>query len=164
VSEYAALKKEFVPGFLETISGWIREKEHVAVPPAGANAPPVSAAPAPAAAPAPPVPAPPPAEGSVEARADGFLRKVEKREFAAAAKEFAPEVASRMSAADLGVAWGNLIEQIGALRAVTERKTETEEGYTRVDLTCAFERGRRVVRVVYDGTGKIAGLWFRAAE
>ncbi len=167
VSEYAGLRKEFVPGFLETISGWIREKEHITVPPpgaAGANAPRVEAAPAPARVPAPSLPAPPPAEGSLEARADGFLRKVEKREFAAAAREFAPEVASRMSAADLGAAWGGLIEQIGELRAVTERKTETEEGYTRVDLTCAFERGRRVVRVVYDGTGKIAGLWFRPAE
>ncbi len=39
VSEYAALKKEFVPGFLDTISSWIREKVRVGATPAGPTAP-----------------------------------------------------------------------------------------------------------------------------
>jgi uncharacterized protein len=153
-SEYAALKKEFVPGFLDTISGWIREKVGSGTAPTAAAA---AAAPAPAAAPTPAAP------GSPEAHAESFLRKLEKRAFDEAAKEFSPQVASRMSAAELGEAWKGLIAQNGSLQAVARRQAVEEDEYTRVDLTCAFERGRAVVRVVYDRDGKVAGLWFRPA-
>ncbi|MBZ5639983.1 MAG: alpha/beta fold hydrolase [Acidobacteriia bacterium] len=151
VSEYAVLGKEFVPGFLDTISGWIRERTSPTASAAttGAQAPPAAQAAAAR-----------PASGSVEARAEAFLGTLDRRAFVEAATEFGPELASRITVADLGAAWDKQIAQVGAFRKVIERRTAAEDDVTRVDLTCAFERGRRVVHLVYDAAGKIAALRF----
>ncbi len=157
-SEYAALPKEFVPGFLETISGWIREKTGLGPAPTGAGG--TAASQALGAVPEP-VPAPPPPAGSVEAEAEAFLRLLEKGDFEGAVARFGPDMKAAMGPAKLREAWSAQISHGGALRAVTGRSLgKGPDGMAIVDLACAFEKGRLTVRVVLDRGLKVAGLWF----
>ena len=60
----------------------------------------------------------------------------------------------------LGEAWTGLTQQLGAFERQTGTRTTREMDYEAVYVHCQFERGRADVKVVFDGNGKVAGLWF----
>ncbi len=152
-SEYDSLAKEFVPGFLDTLTSWIRQKNGLgATPPAAAAA---SAVPAPAKA----------GEASPQVSvAESFLRKLVAEEFSSASQAFDATMAAAMPPYQLRDTWKGLLAQSGAFRDITERREAAKEGNTIVDFICAFERGPLVVRVVVSPDGKVSGLWFLPVE
>jgi dienelactone hydrolase len=71
------------------------------------------------------------------------------------------ETMARLMPADkLAEVWKTLLGQVGALRHIDSSTTEEDRGYHRVLVPCEFERGKLIAKVVFDGRGRLAGLFF----
>ena len=59
--------------------------------------------------------------------------------------------------------WGSLQKQVGAFQQQTGVHTDRMQGYDVVFVTCQFEQSLLDVKVVFDASGQIAGLFFLPA-
>ena len=84
--------------------------------------------------------------------------------FIDAAKDFDTTMMNALGPTKLQEFSKQLIAQAGAFKSVGAPQLTTEQGYRVVVLPTTFERGNINVRVVFDGNGKVAGLFFRPAE
>lgn len=82
-------------------------------------------------------------------------------DYEAASKDFNGIMRAALPPARLEAFAGTLNQQVGKFKAVREVKTGTEQGYQVVILVSEFERATLDVRVVLDGDGKVAGLFFK---
>jgi dienelactone hydrolase len=85
------------------------------------------------------------------------------RRFDEVARRFDEKMAAALPAAKLGATWDGLLAQVGALRAVGQARRERSGGFDAVVLEARFERASLDVKWVFDGRGRITGLWFLPA-
>jgi hypothetical protein len=77
-------------------------------------------------------------------------------EFAAAGDE---TMRAGFTAAACQNLWAKLEFQLGAYEAIVDVRVVPAPPYDAVNLTCRFQRGKAVIRIVLDDDDHIAGLW-----
>jgi hypothetical protein len=130
-------------------------------PPAMTTTPPPPAA---TAAPAPAAPAPATDAAGREAHARALVDAMARGDFAAATADFDATMTRVMPPEKLGAVWAQLTTQAGAFGGIEKVKEKPVEAYVQVLLTGRFAKGNLVTKVVFDGAGKVAGLFFTPAE
>jgi|SRR6185369_4921266 len=92
--------------------------------------------------------------------AAAVVRQLAAEDFCAAQKDFDSNLKRTFTTEKLQQWWATIIRQAGAFKQqlhATQQKTP--EGYDAVLVTCELEKSRIVIRVVFDVTQKIVGLW-----
>ena len=89
-----------------------------------------------------------------------FIDLLAKGDYANAVAMCDSTVKSRMSEARLKEIWESVTAQAGSLTSIPEVKTQKYQVYDIVLVTCQCERKTFDTRVVFDASGKIAGLSF----
>jgi dienelactone hydrolase len=104
---------------------------------------------------------PAPAEDAFTVKARAFLAAMEKGDFTLAARDL-DETMLKVSGPDkLEPMWTKQLPvQLGAFKKQMASRRERLQGYEIVLITCEFEKATLDARVVFDKTGKIAGLGF----
>jgi dienelactone hydrolase len=102
-------------------------------------------------------------ETSPEARARSLVDALHRRAFAEATGTFSDEVRAALSAEQLEGAWDATLARHGAWKACGEATSVAGDGRTQVSLRCEHAREPLEVRVTYDASGKVIGLFFRPA-
>lgn len=105
--------------------------------------------------------APSQTEDALTIKARAFLTAMEKGDFQLAARDF-DETMLKVSGPDkLETMWTKqLPAQLGAFKKQAASRRDQLQGYEIVLVTCEFEKTTLDARVVFDKTGKIAGLGF----
>ncbi|HYA48399.1 MAG TPA: alpha/beta fold hydrolase, partial [Burkholderiales bacterium] len=101
------------------------------------------------------------AEDALTVKARAFLTAMAKGDFELAVRDFDEAMLKAMPADKLEVLWTKqLPAQVGAFKQQGPARRDQLQGYEVVLITCSFEKGPFDARVVFDKTGKIAGLQF----
>jgi len=103
------------------------------------------------------------AAGAPEAVARRYVGRLAAGEFEAATGDFDAEMARAMPAGRLEHLWTTLQRQAGAFRELRSVALEKRGGHTAALARCRFGQGDLVLRVVVDGTGRIAGFFVQPA-
>ncbi len=93
----------------------------------------------------------------------GFVDLLAKGDYIKAVAMFDSTMRSVMPEAKLKQTWETLTAQVGALKAMPGVTVQKYQAYDIVLVTCQCERKTFDTRVVFDGTGRIAGLFFAEA-
>src|SRR5262245_45381164 len=78
-------------------------------------------------------------------------------------KTFDATMTTALPEAQLATTWKAIEGQAGAFEAIDGARAEHVKGYVAVIVTCKFKLAKLDGRVVYDATGKVAGLRFTPA-
>ncbi len=106
----------------------------------------------------------PPAEArpATAARAAALAREagalLAKGDTGAVAARFTPEMKAALPGERFREFWDSLSAQLGTLKSIGAPAVRSEGGFDVADLPAAFERAAVVLRVVFDGEGRIAGF------
>ncbi|HEX7773839.1 MAG TPA: DUF3887 domain-containing protein [Pyrinomonadaceae bacterium] len=88
------------------------------------------------------------------------VKQLAVEDFCAAQKNFDSNLKRILTTEKLQADWATLIAQFGAFKKQSQATPQkTPEGYDVVLITCEFEKSPVLIRVVFDGTQKIVGLW-----
>ncbi len=98
--------------------------------------------------------------GGNEDKAKKLVMSLAKGDPAASVVQFDEKMKSAMPEAALASAWDRLLEKAGAFKEIASVRTAREGGYDVVYVRCSFEKGGFDTKVVFDGSGKVAGLFF----
>jgi len=92
--------------------------------------------------------------------AAAVVRQLAAEDFCAAQKDFDSNLKRTFTTEKLQQWWATVIRQAGAFKQQSHAtQQKTPEGYDAVLVTCELEKSRIVIRVVFDVTQKIVGLW-----
>ncbi len=98
----------------------------------------------------------------------GFVDLLVQGEFARAAEQFSSPMLEAMPPGDPGenlqAIWSNLLRQVGSFKRKVGVRTETDDNYCAVLVTCEFTATYLDVRVVYDRQKEVSGLFFQPAQ
>jgi dienelactone hydrolase len=97
------------------------------------------------------------------AAAQEFVDLLVKGNFAAAGEKFDDTMKAALPASKLEEVWDSLQKQAGVFQQRTGVYTDRIQGHDVVFVTCQFEQMPLDVKVVYDDSGLIAGLFFLPA-
>ncbi len=101
------------------------------------------------------------AEDALTLKARAFISAMEKGDFQLAVRDFDPTMLKLSGPEKLEPMWTKqLPAQIGAFKKQAGTRREQLQGYEIVLVTCEFEKATLDARVVFDKSGKIAGLQF----
>ena len=96
------------------------------------------------------------------ARAEALAREagtlLARGDTGAVAARFTPEMKAALPGESFREFWDSLSAQLGALKSIGAPSVRSERGFDVADLPAAFERSAVVLRVVFDGEGRIAGF------
>ena len=101
---------------------------------------------------------------SIETRAQTFVAELASGEWAHAETPFSTEMTTALPAAKLQEAWQAVEGQDGRFVRVEGASRRDEGGLRIVHVACAFEHGRKTVRVVFDAHDQVAGLFIRPPD
>jgi len=100
-------------------------------------------------------------------KAQSLVENLAKQDYAGATKNFNDEMKNRLTVAKLDETWKIVLSQAGAfkkqLSAESSQVKEGDKVYDVVVVKCEFERAALNVRVVFDSSDHVAGLFFAAA-
>ncbi len=133
---------------------------------AACSKPPAPSAPAPATPPqatAEPAAPPPSAEEPAIANARQLVANLAAGKHADVVATFDAKMAAALPAPALASTWQSIVAQVGELETVEQSRIERADVYTTAILTCKFAKARLDAKVVYDTSGKVAGLFFAPA-
>ncbi len=97
-------------------------------------------------------------------RAEKFVDALAAGDFAKCHATFDETVAKQMSAEQLKATWAALQQQAGKFLKRHGTRTESQAPYTITHVTCEFANAWIDTRVVFNPTGKVAGLQFLPAR
>ncbi len=101
---------------------------------------------------------------SIDTRARTFVAELASGEWTHDKTPFDATMASALPPDKLHEIWQVLEKQDGGFRAVEQTSRHDEGGHHIVHVACAFERGRKTLRIVFDAEGKVAGLFIRPPD
>ena len=101
-----------------------------------------------------------PKVGDLTPLAIGFVESLVKEDFANAVKNFDNTMKGVMPEAKLQEAWQGLLAQSGSFKKQTGVWQTQEKGFNIVFVTCEFENATLNIKVVFNNTNEISGLWF----
>jgi uncharacterized protein DUF3887 len=85
-----------------------------------------------------------------------------QRHFDQVNSKFSDRMKARMPADRLEASWSHIMTHLGEFKGIKLARKDPE--LDRVDVRCEFENGLMVVRVAFDPSGKVDGLWMLPAE
>lgn len=115
------------------------------------------AAPTPAASQSTPTPS---GTAELEKTARAFVALLAKGDFAGAVAQFDANMKRALPESKLRETWNALISQIGKFKRAGSTRTDTAAGYRIVFVTCEFENSKIDVKIAFDQSGQVAGLFF----
>lgn len=95
-----------------------------------------------------------------EALARELVEKLKKGEFEAVYQSFNQVMAQALPLEKLKEVWTQVTSQVGELKGITKTRVAEEGEYKVVYVTCEFTQTYLDLKVVFDGEGKVAGLFF----
>lgn len=105
-----------------------------------------------------------PAATDVKASAQAFVQQLADGQFDAATERFDEAMRKALPPDELKGVWASITASAGAFQQQTGVRQEDQAAYRVVFVTCRFEKTPLDTKVVYDEAGRIAGLWFMAAQ
>jgi hypothetical protein len=100
--------------------------------------------------------------GAMESTAKDIVEQLHQKQFEQMSLRFTTELQVRMPPDRLEMSWSHVVSHLGPFKNVKLVSKDDELDF--VDVTCAFETGEIVVRVAFDPSGKIGGLWMIPVE
>ena len=97
--------------------------------------------------------------GDIAEKGKEFVSLLADGKFEQAATWLDATMSAAMPPAKLAEAWKSL-SSFGKYESQTGARSAKEQGFDVAYVTCAFEKGSVTVKVVFDGDGKVSGLWF----
>jgi dienelactone hydrolase len=97
-------------------------------------------------------------------KAKNFVTLMTQNDFTAAVADFDSTMTSVMPASKLEETWKTLNAQVGQFKEQTGTRTEQMAQYNIVYVQSSFERAELDIKVVFDDSGKIAGLFFAPSQ
>ncbi len=95
----------------------------------------------------------------LENMATEFVSLLANEEYDQARQEFNPTMSKVVSVSDLEHIWRNLSILGGQWQQVRGTRFAEENGYRVIYVNLLFDKGLSEIKVVFDVSGKIAGLW-----
>lgn len=92
--------------------------------------------------------------------ARAFVEQMVRQDFSAAAATFDDTMKSAMPAAKLQETWDAVLKEIGPFKQVRKTRTEEQGPYMIVFVSCSFQKAIIDIKVVFDQSKRIAGLFF----
>ena len=86
------------------------------------------------------------------------------RQFDQVAAQFDEKMSAAMPPDKMGSILDSLQAQAGRFRSITGTRPEELAGYRIVYVTCQFEKAALDLRLVYDGKGRVAGMFFAPSQ
>ena len=99
---------------------------------------------------------------SMEASAQAIAILLGKQQFDEVNARFNDRMKEAMPIGRLGASWMHVMMHLGPFKSIRTARKDPE--YDRVDVRCEFENGPMIVRVGFDPSGKVEGLWMLPAE
>ena len=99
---------------------------------------------------------------TMESTAKDLVDQLRQKQFEQLTDRFSVELKVRMPPDRLEMSWSHVLAHLGEFKGVKLASKDEELDF--VDVTCAFETGEIVVRVAFDPSGKIGGLWMLPVE
>ncbi len=96
--------------------------------------------------------------------AKGFVELLVKGDFPTAASNFDAAVSKALPPEKLREVWSSVIAQTGPFKEQTSTRTEKIQGNDVVYVVCKFEKALLEIKVAFDSTRKISGLFFVPAR
>jgi len=101
---------------------------------------------------------------SLETRTRTFVAELASGQWTHPATTFDAALSSAVPADRLRAVWQALETSDGAFAAAEDARVHEEGGFRVVELVCAFARGKKTFRLVFDREDSLAGLFVRPAE
>jgi hypothetical protein len=99
---------------------------------------------------------------TMEASARAITDLLRQHQFKEVSTRFNDQMKERMPADRLEASWMHVMMHLGPFKNIRVARKDPE--FDRVDVRCVFENGPMIVRIAFDPSGKIAGLWMLPAE
>lgn len=99
---------------------------------------------------------------TMEATAKELVDLLRQKQFEQLTAKFSTELKVSMPPERLDLSWSHVISHLGQFKNVKLAAKDAELDF--VDVTCVFETGEIIVRVAFDPSGKIGGLWMLPVE
>jgi dienelactone hydrolase len=100
----------------------------------------------------------------VEAKALALVENLNRGEYSSARADFDSTMKLALPVDRLKDIWEGLLTQTGGFEEIAGTRSAESGKYRIIFVTCAFENGAIDVRVVFDPSGKVAGLFFQPAQ
>jgi lipopolysaccharide biosynthesis regulator YciM len=92
--------------------------------------------------------------------AEQFVKLLINEEYEKAIQSFDDTMKNTLPSDKLEIAWQNLITQVGHYKRQLGVRQTKEQGYDIVFVSCEFEKNNADIKIVFNNTKEIAGLWF----
>ncbi len=99
---------------------------------------------------------------SMEASARAITDLLGQQQFKEVSTRFNDQMKEAMPGDRLEASWMHVMMHLGPFKNIKVARKDPE--FDRVDVRCAFENGPMIVRIAFDPSGEIAGLWMLPAE
>jgi hypothetical protein len=99
---------------------------------------------------------------TMEASAKAITDLLRQLQFKEVSTRFNDQMKETMPGDRLEASWAHVMMHLGPFKNIRSARKDPESD--RVDVRCDFENGPMIVRVAFDPSGKIAGLWMLPAE
>ena len=99
---------------------------------------------------------------TMEASAKAITDLLRQQQFKEVGTRFNDHMKVSMPPDRLEASWAHVMMHLGPFKNIRLARKDPE--FDRVDVRCEFENGPMIVRIAFDPSGKIAGLWMLPAE
>jgi hypothetical protein len=99
---------------------------------------------------------------TMEASARAIADLLGQHQFKEVSTRFNEQMKEAMTAERLEASWIHVMMHLGPFKSIKLARKDPE--FDRVDVRCVFENGPMIVRIAFEPSGKIAGLWMLPAE
>jgi hypothetical protein len=99
---------------------------------------------------------------TMEASAKTITDLLRQNQFKEVSTRFNDQMKEAMPADRLEASWMHVMMHLGPFKNIRVARKDPE--FDRVDVRCEFGNGPMIVRIAFDPSGKIAGLWMLPAE
>ena len=99
----------------------------------------------------------PPAD--LEQQAKGIVSNLVGKNYEAVRKNFTEAMKKNLSAEQIKQVWESVLEKTGNFKSQNDPFPEKIQGYDTITIRCQMEKAAIAVRVAFDDSGKVDGLW-----
>ena len=99
---------------------------------------------------------------TMEASAKAITDLLRQQQFKEVSTRFDDQMKQAMSTDRLEASWTHVMMHLGPFKTIRAARKDPE--FDGVDVRCEFENGPMIVRIAFDPSGKIGGLWMLPAE
>ena len=99
---------------------------------------------------------------TMEASARAITDLMGQQQFKEVSTRFNDQMSEKMPPDRLKASWAHVMMHLGPFKGIKLARKDPE--FDRVDVRCTFENGPMIVRIAFDPSGKISGLWMLPAQ